>query len=503
MFNSTKIKQLKLFKNYNNPSIVDIFLGTHTLSKIDMRHLSVDAITSLLIELEKTGSRGHYLTIYEDAPSTDKWKPVLLKQMQVVLPKPLRRLDNIKDSLIYDKNSESYTLIQNIEEIALTGLEETWEYSNNIFSLPLNTTNIFYNNHVGVIKSTSLRPSSSLSDDKEIMLKDNKIQILDSSFSTLDEFKENLKDNPIYVQYQLQDSIIHDIDIVDRFITNTVSFNLNKSIPSLNALVEANVEYIDVSGVSPKTKYTLQFNSEFGGTFELRLGTLELSINSLIGFNSRVITTTDNVGDGRLLLYKNGVVLSDVMLIEGQYNEELPYFEGLLSVGKTFTDGTQKIVIESSIDATVYHGENELVYDSKVNTQNDVSIQGQTLVNACLESKTLTLDDKINETVTECNLADLQVGSKLDFCIQGSTFKNEVIVPMYYISTGVLTDIEGSNVVQLPDNTANIHLTTLCEGNTELKDGKLVSTFDDNFIMFLISNSHYLWGNSNPWKGGK
>ena len=38
MFNSTTIKQLKLFKNYNNPIIPDIFLGTHTLTKIDMRH---------------------------------------------------------------------------------------------------------------------------------------------------------------------------------------------------------------------------------------------------------------------------------------------------------------------------------------------------------------------------------------------------------------------------------------------------------------------------------
>jgi hypothetical protein len=501
MFNSTKIKQLKLFKNYNNPSIVDIFLGTHTLSKIDMRHLSVDAITSLLIELEKTSSRGNYLTIHENAPSTDKWKPVLLKQMQVILPKPLRRIDNIKDSLFYNKDTESYNLVQNIEEIALTGLEDAWTLSNNIFSLPLSLSNVYYNNNLGNIKASSLSSVTSFNNNKGIMLKDNTIQIYDDSFSTVDEFKEYLQGNPIYVQYQLQEAITHNVVIEDRTINNVASFNLNNSVPSKNALIESNVERIDVSGVSPNSKYTLQFHSEYGGTFELRLGSLELTINAIEGFNAREITTSNDIGDSKLLLFNQGVSVSNVMLVEGKHLEELPYFEGLLSVGKTFSDGQQKVVIESSIDATTYNAEDEILYPSKSGTQNDIRIEGQTLVNSCIERKTTTLNDKIEIEGAEVTLENLALGSKLDFYIEGNSLKNEVLTPIYSINASVSVQLDGDKVSlatqELPDQCT---LVASMEGHTELKDGKLVSAYENGFIAFMCANSEYLWNNTCPWK---
>ena len=389
----------------------------------------------------------------------------------------------------------------NIEEVALTGLEESWTLENNIFSLPLNTTNILYNNGAGIIKSNSLLPVTSFNNDREIMLKDNSIQIKDARFSSIEELKNHLQKNPIYVQYQLKNSITYEVDLIDNVINNTVSFNLDNSIPSLNTLIEANVERIDVSGVSPKTKYTLQFHSEFGGAFELRLGTLSLTINSVVGFNAREITTTDNVGDSKLLIYNQGVVISNVMLIEGQYKEELPYFEGLISVGKMFPDGSQKVVIESSIDATTYKGEDEIKYSSKANTQNDVFVQGQTLVNSCIESKTVTLNDRIVEE-GEGTLADVEPGSKLDFCIQGNSLKNQILEPIYSISLGSDLNLNSDKIIELPEGMQG-HITIVCEGNTRVEDGKLVHAYEDNFLLFLLSNSPCLWGHTHPWKGGK
>jgi surface protein len=501
MFKLTKIKHLKLFKNYNNPSIPDMFFDNNSLTKIDMRYLSVETITSLLLELERINSKGNYLTIHEDAPSTDRWKPVLLKQMQVVLPKPLRRIDNIKDSLFYNKDTESYNLIQNIEEIALTGLEDAWTLSNNIFSLPLSLPNVYYNNNLGNIKSSSLSSVTSFNNNKGIMFKDNTIQIYDDSFSTVDEFKEYFQDNPIYVQYQLQDAITHEVIIEDRTINHVVSFNLNDSVPSKNALIESNVERIDVSGVSPNSTYTLQFHSEYGGTFELRLGSLELTINAIEGFNAREITTSNSVGDSKLLLFNQGVSISNVMLVEGRHLEELPYFEGLLSVGKTFSDGQQKVVIESSIDATTYNAEDEILYPSKLGTQNDVRIEGQTLVNSCIERKTTTLNDKIEVEGAEVTLENLALGSKLDFYIEGNSLKNEILTPIYSINASVEVQLDGDNVFLVPQELPDqCTLVASIEGHTELKGGKLVSLYENGFITFMCANSDYLWNNSCPWK---
>ena len=106
-------------------------------------------------------------------------------------------------------------------------------------------------------------------------------------------------------------------------------------------------EYI-IENLQPSVEYTLQFNClTKGEDIKIKIEDMIISPNVELGINHIKITTPSNITNRTtIIIYGKGYVIKDVILVEGEINQILGYFEGTQSLGEE-VEGGYKITITS------------------------------------------------------------------------------------------------------------------------------------------------------------
>ena len=96
------------------------------------------------------------------------------------------------------------------------------------------------------------------------------------------------------------------------------------------------------------TEYTLQFNCLVKGeSINIRIEDEIIVPNVELGINHIKITTPTNATNRtKIILYGEGYMVKDAILVQGEINQDLGYFEGLKSFGEE-TENGYKITILS------------------------------------------------------------------------------------------------------------------------------------------------------------
>lgn len=271
---------------------------------------------------------------------------------------------------------------------------------------------------------------------------------------TLEEFKQWLSQNPITVQYELATPIVTEIDIPSLKAYNTIT-HLSSTVgegslvPTLAS--DHTVDYPVV--IKPNTKYSIIANHRRRGDEENPISFNLGGANSTVVPGERVttITTPSTLTHGELRVSGRETQISDVMVIEGEVNRQVPYFEGigdckspiLKSVGKNLFDingeftkcsYSMGIPFKPSYDATSkldVISPNEFVITTPNNSYNDGF--GQYIDVSGVDEVTVGVTALFNHSKTnlECKVMFLRVGEAIPTTIKD---RDELLYPVTTIN---------------------------------------------------------------------
>lgn len=271
---------------------------------------------------------------------------------------------------------------------------------------------------------------------------------------TLEEFKQWLSLNPITVQYELATPIITEIDLPSLKTYNTIT-HLSSTVgegslvPTLAS--DHTVDYPVV--IKPNTKYSIIANHRCRGDEENPISFNLGGANSTVVPGERVttITTPSTLTHSELRVSGRETQISDVMVIEGEVNRQVPYFEGigdckspiLKSVGKNLFDingeftkcsYSMGIPFKPSYDATSkldVISPNEFVITTPNNSYNDGF--GQYIDVSGVDEVTVGVTALFNHSKTnlECKVMFLRVGEAIPTTIKD---RDELLYPVTTIN---------------------------------------------------------------------
>lgn len=271
---------------------------------------------------------------------------------------------------------------------------------------------------------------------------------------TLEEFKQWLSQNPITVQYELATPIVTEIDLPSLKAYNTIT-HLSSTVgegslvPTLAS--DHTVDYPVV--IKPNTKYSIIANHRRRGDEENPISFNLGGANSTVVPGERVttITTPSTLTHSELRVSGRETQISDVMVIEGEVNRQVPYFEGigdckspiLKSVGKNLFDingeftkcsYSMGIPFKPSYDATSkldVISPNEFVITTPNNSYNDGF--GQYIDVSGVDEVTVGVTALFNHSKTnlECKVMFLRVGEAIPTTIKD---RDELLYPVTTIN---------------------------------------------------------------------
>lgn len=271
---------------------------------------------------------------------------------------------------------------------------------------------------------------------------------------TLEEFKQWLSQNPITVQYELTTPIITKIDLPSLKAYNTVT-HLSSTvgegslIPTLAS--DHTVDYPVV--IKPNTKYSIIANHRRRGDEENPISFNLGGANSTVVPGERVttITTPSTLTHSELRVSGRETQISDVMVIEGEVNRQVPYFEGigdckspiLKSVGKNLFDingeftkcgYSMGVPFKPSYDTTSkldVISPNEFVITTPNNSYNNGF--GQYIDVSGVDEVTVGVTALFNHSKTnlECKVMFLRVGEAIPTTIKD---RDELLYPVTTIN---------------------------------------------------------------------
>ena len=377
-------------KNTTLNSFVDTII-TFTADR-DYKYLQIDTgngnangyIVKNTLQLEE----GSIATPYEPYKST-----ILSCNEEIVL----REVEHTQDTI----NLNTKECIQRISEIVLNG-SEAWSVldSNtentigftlrnilplkqigdkyikvNCDKLPSYKENLWNKDKIGCVAENNI--NGDLNDTQL------QVRVLKSSLSTQDTqgFKAWLQTNPITIQYLLETPITKTVDlsIVDQDnITQTKLHTFNDtthimtSSDELTPIIKCDgkLEYPII--IKPSTQYTILANTSANGhalnNIAFDLGgtkvTFDLGGTKVTNtFDTRKITVTtpSTLTDNSLTITGEGAKVSELMVLEGNESDTLPYFEGMSSCKMPILHTVGKNLFDlSRMNETSYIGYNAL-----------------------------------------------------------------------------------------------------------------------------------------------
>ena len=281
----------------------------------------------------------------------------------------LRQVDDVKDQLYYGNK------IKYFDEITFNG-NESWKLWNNN---PSDVIGCYvYSGEVGV---TNVKPFGKTINDKlpngqgghmvsvegfrytnyfTFSIHKDKIGATDVNDIVTNEqlIKRWLRENNITVQYELETPVIEKINllIVDQdniAQTKLHTFNDTTHIMTnsdeLTPIIKCDgkLEYPVV--IKPSTQYTILANTSANGhalnNIAFDLGGAK--VTNTFGTRKITVTTPSTLTDNSLTITGEGAKIGELMVLEGNESDILPYFEGMSSckisnlytVGKNIFDG--------------------------------------------------------------------------------------------------------------------------------------------------------------------
>lgn len=278
--------------------------------------------------------------------------------------------------------------------------------------------------------------------------------LIDSNSNDVGVLKEILASKPITVQYELKTPIITKIDLPSLKTYNTIT-HLSSTVgegslvPTLAS--DHTVDYPVV--IKPNTKYSIIANHRRRGDEENPISFNLGGANSTVVPGERVttITTPSTLTHSELRVSGRETQISDVMVIEGEVNRQVPYFEGigdckspiLKSVGKNLFDingeftkcsYSMGIPFKPSYDATSkldVISPNEFVITTPNNSYNDGF--GQYIDVSGVDEVTVGVTALFNHSKTnlECRVMFLRVGEAIPTTIKD---RDELLYPVTTIN---------------------------------------------------------------------
>lgn len=278
--------------------------------------------------------------------------------------------------------------------------------------------------------------------------------IEDNTILTIKKANEWLQQKPITVQYELATPIVTEIDLPSLKAYNTIT-HLSSTVgegslvPTLAS--DHTVDYPVV--IKPNTKYSIIANHRRRGDEENPISFNLGGANSTVVPGERVttITTPSTLTHSELRVSGRETQISDVMVIEGEVNRQVPYFEGigdckspiLKSVGKNLFDingeftkcsYSMGIPFKPSYDATSkldVISPNEFVITTPNNSYNDGF--GQYIDVSGVDEVTVGVTALFNHSKTnlECKVMFLRVGEAIPTTIKD---RDELLYPVTTIN---------------------------------------------------------------------
>ena len=137
---------------------------------------------------------------------------------------------------------------------------------------------------------------------------------------------------------------------IDVYETTKIGF-IDTPIDPTETIINQDMINYKIEQLESSTEYTIQFNC----LAKIKENNIRIKINeevietpTTLGINKVKITTPSNITDKtRIVLYGEGNIIKDVMLVKGDLNQDLKYFEGIQGFGELQEDGSYKITIVS------------------------------------------------------------------------------------------------------------------------------------------------------------
>jgi surface protein len=137
---------------------------------------------------------------------------------------------------------------------------------------------------------------------------------------------------------------------IDVYETTKIGF-IDTPIDPTETIINQDMINYKIEQLESSTEYTIQFNC----LAKIKENNIGIKINEevietpiTLGINRVKITTPSNITDKtRIALYGEGNIIKDVMLVKGDLNQDLKYFEGIQGLGELQEDGSYKITIVS------------------------------------------------------------------------------------------------------------------------------------------------------------
>ena len=184
---------------------------------------------------------------------------------------------------------------------------------------------------------------------------------------SLADFKAQLSDNPVSVQYFLATESVKTVDLnvvdqnnnkIDKIHVFNETTHVNASSDELTPTVNIGKSVSYPTIIKPSTKYTVDLKRN-DKPLTVNLGGTEVAFAS--GETRKTIITPSTLTNDKLSYYGIGAKCNEIMLIEGEIERNIDYFTGMQSVimqnqmpilstvGKNLFDKT-KIVCDKLID---------------------------------------------------------------------------------------------------------------------------------------------------------
>ena len=135
---------------------------------------------------------------------------------------------------------------------------------------------------------------------------------------------------------------------IDVYETTKIGFT-NIPLDPIETTINLDTANYTVENLTSLTEYTIQFNCLIKNTDNIDIKIEDEVITSPLelGINRIKITTSNVTKKTTIVLCGEGNAIKDVMLIQGEINQDLKYFKGIESFGELQEDGNYKITITS------------------------------------------------------------------------------------------------------------------------------------------------------------
>ena len=237
-------------------------------------------------------------------------------------------------------------MIECISETVLNGSEH-WTITNNTFRttsiadkvIKLTTATDRTKIFISCDKYESRTYNDTWTSGKFISLHADKLIVIrDENFTTVQEWKQYLSQNPLTVKFVLATPTIKtvDLNVVDQNNTKIDKIHVFNEITHVNASSDELTPTVNIGKsvsyptiIKPNTKYTVDLKRN-DKPLTVNLGGTEVIF--VDGETRKTITTPSTLTNDKLSYYGVGAKCNEIMLIEGEIERNIDYFTGMQSV---------------------------------------------------------------------------------------------------------------------------------------------------------------------------